>query len=230
MPAVPVARLHEIFAYASDTGELTWRVRPAPKSRAMAGDVAGTIKMVNGKPYRYVKADGVEITAVQVVWAMAHGEYPHGRVAAINGDGTDLRIDNLTQLTTVDGDFDHSTPEGRSAYLRAHRAANPDHYRNKDLKKSFGIDIAEYQRKFVEQGGVCAICELSETATRNGKAKWLAVDHDHTTGAIRGLLCSNCNPMIGYAKEDPDRLIAAVKYLKTYAGIDNVVPLKEAAE
>ncbi len=81
---------------------------------------------------------------------------------------------------------------------------------------------------FVAQGGVCAICEQPETAQRSGRAKWLAVDHDHGTGAVRGLLCSNCNPMLGYAKDDPALLRAAASYLESHA-VSNVVPLKKDA-
>lgn len=95
------------------------------------------------------------------------------------------------------------------------------------MKRSFGIDLGEYQRMFVKQDGVCAICKQPEVSQRNGHAKWLAVDHDHTTGAIRGLLCNNCNPMLGYAKDDTTRLMAAVEYLKEYAIADNVVLLKK---
>ena len=64
------------------------------------------------------------------------------------------------------------------------------------------------------QGGVCAICEKPERSTsRYGRIKKLAVDHDHDTGAVRGLLCANCNKGIGNLGDDPDILIAGAAYL-----------------
>lgn len=61
------------------------------------------------------------------------------------------------------------------------------------------------------QGGVCAICKGPETKPN---AKYLAVDHDHATGAVRGLLCNNCNRAIGLLGDDAERLIAGADYLR----------------
>lgn len=58
------------------------------------------------------------------------------------------------------------------------------------------------------QHDVCAICR-----TDNWGRKGPQVDHDHVTGAVRGVLCSNCNTLLGHAKDDPDLLRAAVEYL-----------------
>lgn len=58
------------------------------------------------------------------------------------------------------------------------------------------------------QGGVCAIC--GET---NASGRDLSVDHDHETGEIRQLLCSNCNTGIGLLKDNPELLIKASAYL-----------------
>ena len=55
------------------------------------------------------------------------------------------------------------------------------------IRSTFGITTEEYERIFEYQGGVCAICEQRPVSKR------LAVDHDHLTGEIRGLLCSRCN-------------------------------------
>lgn len=62
------------------------------------------------------------------------------------------------------------------------------------------------------QGGVCAICEQPEPKKR------LAVDHDHTTGAVRALLCSKCNVALGLMSDDPARLRVAAHYLETHHG------------
>ncbi len=55
----------------------------------------------------------------------------------------------------------------------------------------------------------CAICRQKQ----NGSREWLCVDHDHTTGVIRGLLCDPCNKALGLFADDPIRLQAAKEYL-----------------
>lgn len=62
------------------------------------------------------------------------------------------------------------------------------------------------------QGGVCAICMKVDPDGHN-----LSVDHDHTTGAVRALLCKPCNIGLANFREDQDALIAAAAYLKTHA-------------
>jgi hypothetical protein len=97
----------------------------------------------------------------------------------------------------------------------------PDHLeagRRRSRKHSTGITHAEFDRMLAEQHGVCAICGQTETIshTRAGTIKALAVDHDHQTGRIRGLLCHRCNVAIGLLREDRDLFAAAVAYLDHY--------------
>lgn len=84
------------------------------------------------------------------------------------------------------------------------------------LKYKFGIVIAEYNTILEAQNGVCAICKQPETAKdmRRGKVKSLAVDHNHKTGKIRGLLCDRCNTSIGKFNDDPNLIEKAVEYLR----------------
>ena len=86
--------------------------------------------------------------------------------------------------------------------------------KDRDLKYNFGISIYAYEDMFEKQGGVCAICQLPETSRHNNVIKMLAVDHDHSTGEIRGLLCSNCNTALGLFGDNKETLKAAIKYLK----------------
>ena len=83
-------------------------------------------------------------------------------------------------------------------------ALNRDRQRDAQLKAHYGIDLAEYNRLYDEQDGRCLICGEEET---------LGVDHDHATGAVRGLLCSRCNVGVGYFRDDVALLLKAVDYL-----------------
>lgn len=102
------------------------------------------------------------------------------------------------------------------AAQRLSRERRPNVYRNKNLLRTFGITLEEYQRMEAEQGGACAVCKQPEREIHSGSGKLrnLAVDHDHETGAIRGLLCNSCNRGIGLLNDDPDLMQSAIAYLK----------------
>lgn len=82
-----------------------------------------------------------------------------------------------------------------------------------NLRKNYGLTVEEYEALLDEQGGLCAICQRPERAQRAGRTMRLPVDHDHTTGRIRGLLCHSCNRAIGLLQDDPALLVRAADYL-----------------
>lgn len=88
------------------------------------------------------------------------------------------------------------------------------YYREKQLQNDYGISAEDYAQMLLEQGGVCAICGLPETFIRWGKVSQLCVDHDHETGKVRGLLCHNCNRVLGYIQDDLTWLSSATEYLE----------------
>ena len=75
--------------------------------------------------------------------------------------------------------------------------------------RPYGLDLKGYNDLWMRQGGVCAICG-SEHGSRN---KVLAVDHSHKTNAVRGLLCDNCNILLGKCKDSVELLERAMVYL-----------------
>jgi len=83
--------------------------------------------------------------------------------------------------------------------------------RQRSRQKKYGVAPAEYQGLLDKQDGVCAICLRSP----NTLSRPLAVDHDHSTGLVRGLLCSNCNTLLGLADDNPNVLERAWLYLAT---------------
>ena len=99
------------------------------------------------------------------------------------------------------------------AYDHYHNGPGKDQHRNKHLKRNHGITILEREAMLEQQGGRCAICG-TDKFDRNGPC----VDHDHTTGRIRGILCINCNNALGLIKDSA--LIA--KQIIAYLGDHNV--------
>lgn len=83
--------------------------------------------------------------------------------------------------------------------------------RKSELKRKFNITIEDYNDMLKTQNNVCAIC-LNKCNTGNN----LAVDHDHVSGKVRGLLCKNCNTAIGLLKENSDTLKQAINYLEIH--------------
>lgn len=86
------------------------------------------------------------------------------------------------------------------------------------LHRTYGIREADYWTMHRAQGGVCAICSQPESkiSNMNGKVIRLCVDHCHASGAVRALLCADCNLLLGRASDDPDRLRRMADYLDKY--------------
>jgi len=90
-------------------------------------------------------------------------------------------------------------------------------HRHWNLRKTYRMTEQDYQKLFDAQGGVCAVCSRPETATRAGKAMSLAIDHDHETGKVRGLLCGRCNTAIGLMSDSPEVLTKAAAYIAAHS-------------
>ena len=79
------------------------------------------------------------------------------------------------------------------------------------LKKKFGLSLEDYEAMGGAQRGRCSICcEPPRVGQR------LAIDHDHATGARRGLLCRQCNTMLGKARDSVAVLARAMEYVLKY--------------
>lgn len=99
----------------------------------------------------------------------------------------------------------------------AWRDANPEKeaasQRRRNLRNKYGLTVEQWDEMYERQGGKCFICE-NEEATH--------VDHDHSTGDVRALLCHGCNAAIGLFKEDPDAMIAGAMYILMHQGAYDV--------
>lgn len=121
------------------------------------------------------------------------------------------------------------TPEQRAArteYMRKWRELNRDrhnetarisHAKNRSYESArkshllymYGITVEQWEIKFAEQGGKCAIC--GKEPRKDSKKKW-HVDHCHKTGKLRGILCNYCNPALAFYEKYKEK---ADDYLKT---------------
>ena|ERR1035437_7998832 len=98
------------------------------------------------------------------------------------------------------------------AAARRWRSANPERFRvqhrRAEYKRLYDLTLEEYAAILTKQKGRCAIC----STTNPGLRSW-HVDHCHKTRQVRGLLCMNCNHLLGRAKDDPTILGRAIEYL-----------------
>lgn len=93
------------------------------------------------------------------------------------------------------------------------RRGNPRESKSAQHRRlRYGVGDSEIEALLGAQGHRCAVCRRSVNEVR-GKHKW-NVDHDHTTGAVRGILCWGCNVGLGSFNDDPARLRAAADYLE----------------
>lgn len=88
-------------------------------------------------------------------------------------------------------------------------AYNPEKRRRNMLRHGYDLSVPEYDALLAKQNGCCAICGTSQCSSGRN----LAVDHDHDTHRVRGLLCMNCNQGIGKFKDRTDVMMNAIEYL-----------------
>ncbi len=105
---------------------------------------------------------------------------------------------------------DKRSPDGFSASCKACKQPS---VRNRWVRR-YKITLEEYEALFVAQNGVCAICGLPECGRIHGHSLSLAVDHDHQTGKVRGLLCHQCNRAVGMLHNNPDFFESGARYLR----------------
>lgn len=118
-----------------------------------------------------------------------------------------------------EGDPRHGTPNGyfnlgckcelcRKAVADYQRESGSG--RKSSLKHNYGITPEQWDELFESQGGKCASC--GDVPPEDAKRRF-HVDHDHSTGAVRGILCHSCNVALGHLKEDQSRIQALSEYL-----------------
>ena len=95
-------------------------------------------------------------------------------------------------------------------YQRDWWRRDPEYRRNSDYKSKYGITLEDYNKMFEAQNGCCAICGRNQMLLKTK----LAIDHYHSNGKVRGLLCMQCNQALGLLKDNPTILRKAADYLE----------------
>ena len=127
-----------------------------------------------------------------------------------------------------------------SSVRRRRTRRDPDRQRSYNLQRNYGITLDQYNAMRVAQYYRCAICRVHEDAISHrslaGRPRHdgsvvavesrsrLCVDHSHRSGAVRGLLCPNCNHLLGTVDDDVDLLRHAISYLERLAEDDEETP------
>lgn len=98
--------------------------------------------------------------------------------------------------------------DGDSRYSYC-KPCHSKYQRIQTMKSKFGLSIQDYDAIVAHQGGACAICKRPPKDGGNR----LSVDHEHSSGMIRGALCWLCNKALGFIKDRPERLNAMIEYI-----------------
>lgn len=101
-----------------------------------------------------------------------------------------------------------------NAAARSYREANARRYAEYSYINRYGVTYAEVEAMLSAQGGECAICKKGLRLDGVKGRDKAVVDHCHSTGVVRGLLCTPCNLMLGYAADRPETLSRAIRYLE----------------
>lgn len=103
-------------------------------------------------------------------------------------------------------------PEKRKIYNQTFRERHPERAAIYARKHNYGVTQEWFDNKLQEQNGLCVICSSEMIKP--------SVDHNHTTGVVREILCHLCNVMLGYAQDNPNRLISGAEYLRKHEAVD----------
>lgn len=134
------------------------------------------------------------------------------RQLAVTGkDGLRLCTSCGHRLPTASFHKNRSRPDGLHYCCRKCWAK---YQRKQILMRRFGITPETYDRMLNDQGGGCAVCGTTKGLRVGDRELRFSVDHDHNTGAVRGILCHSCNQGIGRFRDDPELLRRAADYLE----------------
>ena len=100
--------------------------------------------------------------------------------------------------------------ECTKARVKRANKLDPDRARDRHYRRTYGISLADFNRMVLSQGSKCACCGTDKPG---GKHNQWSVDHNHVTGAVRQLLCKDCNIVLGIVEDSPEHLQRLIDYI-----------------
>ena len=141
-----------------------------------------------------------------------HKTYRENNKEKLKANSEAYREKNKEKIRAWGRAYYENNKEELNAKHKAYHKKNRDKKRARELKRKFGISLHEYDLMLTEQKGKCACCGIHQ----NELTMRFAVDHDHDTGLIRGLLCHICNTGIGKLGDNIEGLMKALNYLEKH--------------
>lgn len=156
----------------------------------------------------YREANREKINGYHRTW---DGAYREANRDEYNASRREWRAANGEKVRAYNRAYYAANRERILGLEKARCAGNKEHRAKRLRARKYGLTHDEFITILASQAGRCAICRtVLDGSRRNLQPQ---VDHDHDTGAVRGLLCGNCNKMLGMAKDQPEVLGAAIAYL-----------------
>jgi hypothetical protein len=127
--------------------------------------------------------------------------------------GKAYRDEHKEEIAESKKQYYENNKEQRIQYNKQYHNSHKETTRKRSRKRTIikhGVTPEQHTEIFNKQQGCCMICGRHQSELKLA----LAIDHDHTTGKIRGLLCGKCNRGIGYLNDDVNLLLKAIEYLK----------------
>lgn len=125
-------------------------------------------------------------------------------------------LEHKIGITNKVHDWVRDNREQKRKHSLSYARRNPEKLKNRSLLNKYGITLDDFKAMKEKQNNICIGCRKPETAIHNitKQVRELAVDHCHTTGKVRGLLCSRCNIILGLSSESCETLKNLIDYLK----------------
>ena len=140
----------------------------------------------------------------------ASRKWKRENVAKVRAQSKKWSVENPERKKELKAAWDVNNPEARKFHMDKLKTKRPDYFKDKHLQYQYGISIEEYSMLAARQDNKCATCGKPAEETHR---KRLFVDHCHSTGKIRGLLCQQCNTALGMVNDDISKLSALISYL-----------------
>lgn len=141
--------------------------------------------------------------------------YASQREKAI-ADAAKWKRENRERVRELSAKDRLNNPEKYDKWRKDYYERNSKDINTRAIARYHNLDVPAYEEMFKAQDNRCAICGKEETRKSRGKVMRLCVDHDHSTGKIRALLCHDCNSGLGKFYDSADLLTKAAIYLMDY--------------